>query len=267
MAQLSDQEIAQLAANAGWSGPDLEMAVAVALAESDGITDRLGDQAIQTAKYGPSVGLWQIRTVNPGHQGWFDKLHNNYQDNLDPVTNSQNAHAIFDRYGWVKWGSYTDGRYKEFLERARLATGGAPPLPEKREDTVPPLPQKRSDAGNGSGGNGMSATLQELASSLPKLLQSSNRLGNVAKQAQQTVARGGAFGEVPGSQVAQQGNQRNAGRSAEHANGARDRVNEVRDGVKDSGDKYEQYDQDQGQQQGQERIQIDNAYDAYRNHA
>jgi Lysozyme like domain len=268
MAKLSDQEIAQLAANAGFGGPDLETAIAVSLAESwEGDPNAIGDKIIQTAEYGPSVGLWQIRSINPGHGGWFDKQHRVYQDNFDPQTNANNAYAIWDRYGWDQWSTYTHGDYKKYLDRARAAAGTvSPPLPAKRSETIPPLPEKRSDAG-GSGGNGMSATLQELAGSLPKFLQSSNRLGNVAKQAQQTVARGGAFGDVPGSQVAQQGNQRNAGRSAEQANGARDRVDKVRDGVKDSGDKYEQYDQDQGQQQGQERIQIDNAYDPYRNYA
>lgn len=260
MPQLSDQEIARLAADAGWSGPELDTAVAVALAESDGFTDRLGDLNIQTAEYGPSVGLWQIRTVNPGHGGWFDRQHHNHQANLDPVTNAQNARAIYERYGWRRWGAYTDGRYQQFMDRARRATGS-------EQQQTPPLPARRSDAGGGSGGNGMSATLRELAGSLPKFLQSSDRLGNVAKAAQQTAARGGAFGDVPGSRAAEQGNQRNASRSAEQAQGARERVDKVRDGVKDSGDRYESYDLDKGRQQQQERIQLDNAYDPYRNYA
>lgn len=272
MPKLSDQEIAQLAAGAGFSGPDLETAVAVALAESrEGQTDLLGDLGIQTATYGPSVGLWQIRTVNPGYGNAFDQAHRNHQANLDPATNAANAYAIYTNpngRGWREWGAYTDGNYRRYLERARIAAGTeSPPLPTKRSDTIPPVPERRSDAGSGSGGNGMSATLQELVGSLPKLLQQSNRLGNVAKQAQGTVARGGSFGDVPGSRAAEQGNQRNANRSTKQAEGARDRVDQVRDGVKDSGDRYERYDQDKGQVQQQEGIRIDNAYDPYRNYA
>jgi lysozyme-like protein len=260
MPTLSDAEIAQLAANAGWTGPDLDMAVAVALAESDGNTERLGDLGRVSATYGPSVGLWQIRSVNEGHGNAFDQAHRNHDANLDPATNAQNAYAIWQqpgRRGWREWGSVTDGRYQQFMDRARRAVG--------TQQT--PAPQQRGDAGSGSGGNGMSAVLQELIGSLSKFGTQSNRLGQVAKQAQQTVARGGAFGEVPGSRAAEQGNQRNAGRSAKQAEGGRDRLDEVRDGVKSSGEQYERYDQDQGKQQGQERIQIDNAYDAYQNYA
>jgi hypothetical protein len=261
MPTLSDQEIAQLAANAGWTGQDLETAVAVAIAESNGITDRLGDLRIQSEVYGPSVGLWQIRTVNPGHGNRFDQAHRNHEANLDPATNAANAYAIHQNprgRGWREWGAYTDGNYRQYLDRARQAVGTG---------QAPPMPARRGDAGSGSGGNGMSATLQELAGALPKFLQQSNRLGNVAKQAQGTVARGGAFGDVPGSRTAEQGNQRNADHSARRAQGARDRVDGVRDGVRDSGDRYERYDQDKGQVQQQEGVRIDNAYDPYRNYA
>jgi len=261
MPNLSVEEIARLAANAGFTGSDLETAVAVSIAENrNGQTDLLGDLGIQTAEYGPSVGLWQIRSVNPGYGNAFDQAHRNEQANMDPATNAANAYAIYTKpkgKGWNEWSTYKDGKYKQFLDQARRAIG----------TESPPLPAKRGDAGGGSGGNGMSATLQELAGSLPKLLNQSNRLGNVAKQAQQTAARGGAFGDVPGSRVAEQGNQRNAGQSAKRADGARTRMDEVHDGVKDSGDSYERYDQDQGQRQGQQKIQIDNAYDAYQNYA
>lgn len=265
MAKLTPEEIAQLASNAGWGGQDLETAVAVAMAESwEGDPNAIGDVNIQTAEFGPSVGLWQIRSINPGHGGWFDQKHRIYQENFDPETNAKNAYAIWDRYGWGQWSTYTEGNYKKYLDQAKAAAATvSPPMPARREDNIPPMPEKRSDAG----GNGMSATLQQLAGSLPQFLQQSNRLGNVAKQAQQTVARGGAFGDVPGSQTAQQGNQRNANRSTKQAEGGRDRVDKIRDGVKDSGEKYEQYDKDKGQVQQQEGIKIDNAYDAYSNYA
>jgi lysozyme-like protein len=261
MPNLSHQEIAELAANAGFTGSDLEIAVAVSIAENrQGRTDLLGDLNLQTAEYGPSVGLWQIRSVNPGYGNAFDQAHRNQQANLDPATNAANAYAIYTKprgKGWNEWSTYKDGQYRRYLDQARRAIGTG----------SPPLPARRGDAGGGAGGHGMTATLRELAGSLPKLLDQSDRLGNVARQAQQTAARGGAFGDVPGSRVAERGNQRNAGQSARRADGARTRLDEVHDGVKDSGAGYERYDQDQGQRQDQQKIQLDNAYDAYQNYA
>src|SRR5262245_40271080 len=164
MPTLSDAEIAQLAANAGWTGPDLEMAVAVALAESDGNTERLGDLGRVSAAHGPSVGLRPIRSVNEGHSHAFDQAHRNHDANLDPATNAANAYAIWQqpgRRGWREWGSVTDGRYQQFMDRARRAV-----QPQQTPQQTPQTqPQQRGDAG---GGNGMSAVLQELIGSLSK---------------------------------------------------------------------------------------------------
>src|SRR5208282_634628 len=52
---LSASEIAGYASAAGFSGPDLQVAVAVALAESSGNPSAIGDLTL-----GVSVGLWQI---------------------------------------------------------------------------------------------------------------------------------------------------------------------------------------------------------------
>lgn len=57
---------ARLAYNAGFRGDALVTAVAIASAESSYNPDAVGDVSLQDEKWGPSVGLWQIRTLkNP----------------------------------------------------------------------------------------------------------------------------------------------------------------------------------------------------------
>ncbi|KAA5830569.1 transglycosylase SLT domain-containing protein [Saccharopolyspora hirsuta] len=129
MPTLTDQQIAEHAANAGFRGEDLQIAVAVALAESRGNPDAIGDVSLQTEAFGPSVGLWQIRSVNPGHGNAFDRAHRDASANADPATNARNAYAIYREHGWGQWSTYTEGQYRRFMDRARSAvqpgSGGA----------------------------------------------------------------------------------------------------------------------------------------------
>jgi Lysozyme like domain len=264
MPVLSDQEIARHAASAGWSGNDLETAVAVALAESGGDSGLLGDVHLRNDTWGPSVGLWQIRSINEGHGNQFDQQHRNETANLDPATNAANAHAIYEQAGgWRPWTVHRTGAYRDFLDRARRAVEANR---QQQAPTTPSAPAAGQQSGQ-SGGNGMSAQLSELLGALPKLLQSGDRLGKVGQAAQQSAARQGAFGEVPGSATAQQGNQRNAARHAAHANRAKSRVDKIGQDVDTSGREYERQDLDKSQEQQRQRIQIDNAYDAYQNYA
>src|ERR1700691_1483328 len=72
---LSSGDIAGFASNAGFTGPDLQVAAAVALAESSGDPNARGDPTL-----GVSVGLWQVNL----------KAHPNYTQAqlLDPQTNA-----------------------------------------------------------------------------------------------------------------------------------------------------------------------------------
>ena len=64
MTTLSGAAVAALARNAGLTGAGLVTAVAVAKGESGWRTDARGDVALVDAKWGPSIGLWQIRSLN-----------------------------------------------------------------------------------------------------------------------------------------------------------------------------------------------------------
>jgi hypothetical protein len=115
--------IAQVAAAAGFSGPDLATAVAIALAESGGNPNAVGDRTLAPNR-GPSIGLWQInigRNANPQFANW----------NLtDPQTNANAAFAIYSAIGGFGttrgWTTYTSGDYAKFLSAVPAAITPAP---------------------------------------------------------------------------------------------------------------------------------------------
>lgn len=118
---LTAAQIAALAREAGFRGNDLTTAVAVALAESGGRPDAIGDTTLQNGTWGPSVGLFQIRSLHEqkGTGGVRDQA-----ANLDPATNVRHAREIAstDR-GWRHWSVVLHGTYKAHLATARRAIG------------------------------------------------------------------------------------------------------------------------------------------------
>jgi hypothetical protein len=105
--KLSVADLAQLAANAGFSGNDLLIAVAIALAESGGDPSALGDKTI-----GGSVGLWQIYVPkHPEFTGW-----NLY----DPQTNANAAFRVYQaaHNTFTPWATYGNGMYMSYLDLA-----------------------------------------------------------------------------------------------------------------------------------------------------
>lgn len=100
--KLTSDEIMQYAANAGFEGDDLNIAVAIALAESSGNPNALGDLNITP---GGSVGLWQVNL----------KYHPEYTtDQLrDPQQNANAAFAIYQAAGdsFTPWSTFKSGAY------------------------------------------------------------------------------------------------------------------------------------------------------------
>ncbi len=114
---------ARAAYNAGFRGDALVMAVAIAKGESSYNPNALGDVGIQTDKWGPSHGLWQIRTLkNPQNYGFPDTLRVADGRLYDPQTNAEAAFAI-SKGGtdFTPWSVYTAGIYRNFLDEARAA--------------------------------------------------------------------------------------------------------------------------------------------------
>lgn len=121
MAQLSDADVAAVVLGAGFTGDAAVKAVAIALGESGGNTEARGDINITTTTWGPSIGLFQIRSLNAqrGTGGQRDEI-----ANLDRNTNARNAFAISaSGTNFRAWSVFTSGRYLGYLPRASRAVG------------------------------------------------------------------------------------------------------------------------------------------------
>jgi peptidoglycan hydrolase CwlO-like protein len=112
---LTAEQIAIVAQKAGFTGSNLVIAVAVALAESAGNANARGDVTI-----GGSFGLWQVYCKahphlippdNPDSVAWYD-----------PYQNARWAYDISSGGGdWHPWSTYKHGTYQAFMDKARAA--------------------------------------------------------------------------------------------------------------------------------------------------
>jgi hypothetical protein len=148
MMALSPADIQTYAANAGFAGPDLATAVAIALAESFPSGNPNSYNPESAARGGTpqgkgSYGLWQI----------YLKMHPEFAGHnlFDPQTNANDAYSIYARRGgFSDWATYTSGTYAAYLPSippAPLtldASTGQPindstPTPASTSDTLTPL--------------------------------------------------------------------------------------------------------------------------------
>lgn len=127
--QLSAAQIATVAAVAGFPEEKLATAVAVALAESGGRADAAGDIALQNSTWGPSLGLWQIRSLRRDTGTGTPRDATRLKD---PAFNAKAAFNISSGgTNWKPWSTYTSGRYLLYMPTAKKgvqdfkAAGGA----------------------------------------------------------------------------------------------------------------------------------------------
>lgn len=133
MPVISDTQIAGAAKTAGFTGKNLGIAVAVALAESGGNTDATNSNSNKSTDY----GLWQINSVHSqllAGKNW-----------RDPNTNAQMAFSISGGgTNWRPWTVFKSGAYVRFLSRGNAAAGnpsdapggsGAPPTAAATDPT------------------------------------------------------------------------------------------------------------------------------------
>lgn len=124
MARLTAGQIYTAARQAGFSAASAVVATAVALAESGGDPAAIGDQSLANSTWGPSIGLWQVRTLKAatGTGGIRD---------ISALTGdvAAQARAALSISGggsdWNPWSVYTSGAYRQFLGQASTASNGA----------------------------------------------------------------------------------------------------------------------------------------------
>lgn len=122
MATLTPAQVYDLARTAGLSATDAVVATAIAVAESGLRTDAVGDESLQDSKWGPSIGLWQVRSLRAdagtGRSRDASRL-------TDPAFN---ARAMVEISGgganWKPWSVYTSGRYRSHIGDVTGAIGG-----------------------------------------------------------------------------------------------------------------------------------------------
>lgn len=105
----------------GFRGKALETAFAVALAESGGRSKAKGDMSLQNKTWGPSLGVFQIRSLkNPPNTPsgkWRDG-----KRLMDPSFNLQAAWAISNQgTNWEPWSAYNNGSFAKYLDDAQSA--------------------------------------------------------------------------------------------------------------------------------------------------
>jgi soluble lytic murein transglycosylase-like protein len=106
---LQYSDLVTLAQNAGFD--DTDTAAAIALAESSGNPNAVGDLTL-----GGSYGLWQINL----------KAHPEYADNpdqlFDPATNADAAYSVYQSQGFQAWTTYNTGAYQKYSQGTQVAT-------------------------------------------------------------------------------------------------------------------------------------------------
>ncbi|MFC0431737.1 type VII secretion target [Kutzneria buriramensis] len=227
MPTISAAQIAQYAYAAGFRGDSLTTAVAVALAESHGDTGIHGDVNLQTGTWGPSVGLWQIRSLNPGHGTAAEQALRNAQANADPATNARHAYQISHQgNNFRPWSTYTNGAYRNYLNQARTAsrqassgasTGGATPTSFR----VAPR------------------ALEQVAAELAAQAQ---RLRSVRDDVGIPGPASSAFGGLPQSQQAAEAHAKTLESLASRITAQQDRASTLATGVQSSAANYQQGD-------------------------
>lgn len=118
----STVEILRYAKAAGWPGGELITAAAIALAESGGNPNARGDISLQTSTWGPSIGLWQIRSLKAEYGKGTTR---DEKANYDPQTNANHAYAIWKQSGWGAWSTHS-GPLPRYLAFVPQVTAAAP---------------------------------------------------------------------------------------------------------------------------------------------
>lgn len=122
MSTLTIAQTYALARGAGLDPASAAVAVAIAIGESGLRTDAVGDTSLANDTWGPSVGLWQIRSLRAdtgtGRARDANRL-------TDPAFNAR-AMAQISGAGtlWTPWTVYRNGSWRKNLAKVTQAATG-----------------------------------------------------------------------------------------------------------------------------------------------
>jgi hypothetical protein len=115
-----------LFAAGGFSGDDLDVALAVAYLESGGYVDAVGDLHMvgKDGVWGPSVGLFQMLTMqNPPVSGYVPDTMRDIEKLRDPAYQVQAAKALVEAKGWGQWTMHPDSGKRDNYEAFHARVG------------------------------------------------------------------------------------------------------------------------------------------------
>jgi murein DD-endopeptidase MepM/ murein hydrolase activator NlpD len=111
------KDLIRMIAAGGFHGAALKTAYAISIAESGGRSNAKGDISLQDAKWGPSVGLFQIRSL----KNW-KKYNDPYRDASKLQDPSYNIEAAWSKSkqgtNFKPWSTYTGGSFIKHLSEA-----------------------------------------------------------------------------------------------------------------------------------------------------
>lgn len=155
--QLTADEVAALALYVGLSNEAAAIATAIGWGpgvESSGNTEAIGDTTTISGILAPSVGVWQIRTLDgrilaahargeidkPTREAFIHKL-------KDPIYNARQMASISSQgRSFSPWSGYTSGKYAQYMDEARIAVGKVKASNRPLKETVEAI-AKGSGAG------------------------------------------------------------------------------------------------------------------------
>lgn len=109
---------------AGYTPAAAVVQTAIALAESGGDDAALGDVGLENATWGPSYGLFQVRTLKNATGTGTDR-----DVSWLSAGDANQAKAAYDisAHGtnFAPWSTYTNGAYQKFLPQAQAAAASA----------------------------------------------------------------------------------------------------------------------------------------------
>ena len=108
--------IADAAYKAGFRETQLLIAIGIAMAESSGKPEAVGDENLQNEKWGPSIGLWQIRSLRHPETFSFPDTLRIAEQLRDPYKNAEAAYAISENgTNFGPWSTFMNNAYRIYI--------------------------------------------------------------------------------------------------------------------------------------------------------
>lgn len=123
MSRLSASTVYQALVSAGLSDQQAQTLTAIGGAESNLDVSAIGDVNLENSKWGPSIGVFQIRTLKAETGTGSDRDIKHLQGNL-PAQVAAALHISSGGRDFSPWSTYTNGTYRKYLPGGSAVNAG-----------------------------------------------------------------------------------------------------------------------------------------------